>query len=44
MPSVHMCPPNAWDSDESREDLKRVWMDNVIKDIQDSESSKQKDN
>lgn len=44
MPSVHVCPPNAWDSDESREDLKGAWMDNVIKDIQDSKSSKQKDN
>lgn len=44
IPNVHVCPPNAWDSDESREDLKKAWMDNVIKDIKDSKSSKQKEN
>jgi phosphoglycerate dehydrogenase-like enzyme len=32
---VHVCPPNAWDSDESREDLKKEWMNNVIDSIKD---------
>lgn len=33
LPGVHVCPPNAWDSDESRENLKEEWMGNVIGDI-----------
>lgn len=33
-----------WYSRAKIASLRRVWMDNVIKDIQDSESSKQKDN
>jgi phosphoglycerate dehydrogenase-like enzyme len=36
LPNVHICPPNAWDSDESREDLKKEWMNNVINSIKDS--------
>ena len=35
LPGVHVCPPNAWDSDESREDLKKEWMNNVIDSIKD---------
>ena len=33
LPNVHVCPPNAWDSDESREELKKEWMGNIIQDI-----------
>lgn len=33
LPNVHVCPANAWDSDESRENLKKEWMNNIIKDI-----------
>jgi hypothetical protein len=33
LPNVHVCPPNAWDSDESREELKKEWMNNIIQDI-----------
>jgi phosphoglycerate dehydrogenase-like enzyme len=32
LPGVHVCPPNAWDSDESREELKKEWMNNIIQD------------
>lgn len=36
MPGVHVCPANAWDSDESREELKKEWMNNIISHIKDN--------